>query len=81
MTDLFFFCGQAGIEKSPLSLLGIVGAASIALWLVSFLLLRGGGVAGFMVEALLALPASFVICGPCRLDFAEPQARQAFEAS
>jgi len=52
-----------GIEKSPLSLLGIVGAASIALWLVSFLLLRGGGVAGFMVEALLALPASFVICG------------------
>jgi tight adherence protein B len=57
------FCGQAGVESSPLNLLGLVGAASIGVWLVSFFLLRGGGVAGFMVEAFFALPASLVICG------------------
>lgn len=57
------YCAQAGVESSPLSLLVFVGAASGLVWLASFLLLRSGSFAGFLLEATFALPASVVICG------------------
>ena len=60
---LGLYCGQAGYEGSPLSLLVFVGVASTVLWLVSFLLLRNGSFAGLVLEAIIALPASAAICG------------------
>jgi tight adherence protein B len=60
---LVLYCGQAGYEGSPLSLLAFVGIASAVLWLVSFLLLRNGSFAGIVLEAIFAMPASAVICG------------------
>lgn len=57
------FCGQAGVESSPLQLLSFVGGAAVVVWLGSFLLMHGGSFEGFVVQAFFALPASLVICG------------------
>lgn len=57
------YCGQAGVESSPSQLLIIWGGATIALWLISFVMLHGADFAGFVLEAIFAFPASAVICG------------------
>ena len=54
---------QAGFEGSPWPVLSSLGVAAIGLWLVSFLLLRSGGFAGLVLNAIIALPASLAICG------------------
>ena len=54
---------QAGLEGSPLHMLSLVGVASLGLWLIGVLLLRGGDLGGFVLNAVVALPASVVICG------------------
>src|SRR5579872_6244588 len=59
---LALYCRQAGIETAPLKLLSMVGIASVGLWAVSFLLLRSGSFAGFVVNLIFALPASAVLC-------------------
>jgi len=56
-------CRQAGVEGSPFRLLSLVAFASIALWMMSFMMLRSGSFAGLVLNALFALPASGVICG------------------
>jgi tight adherence protein B len=53
---------QAGLEGSPLRALSLIGLASIALWLTSFLFLRGGNLSGYVLNAVIAAPASLVIC-------------------
>jgi tight adherence protein B len=53
---------QAGLEGSPLRVLSFVGIASVGLWLASFLLLRSGNFASFILNTAFALPASIVIC-------------------
>jgi tight adherence protein B len=60
---LALFCRQAGLDGSPLRYLSFVGVATVGLWLASFLLLRSGSFASFVLNALFALPASGVICG------------------
>src|SRR5689334_8868047 len=40
---------QAGLEGSPLRVLSFVGVASVALWLLSLLLLRNGSFAGLIL--------------------------------
>jgi len=57
------FIRQAGLRSSPLQILLFVGIASAALWAISFLLLRSGNFAGFLLNAIIALPASVAICG------------------
>ncbi len=57
------YCRQAGLEGSPLRLLSFVAAASASLWLLSFMLVRAGSAAGFLLNGLFALPASAAICG------------------
>jgi tight adherence protein B len=57
------YCGQSGVATSPSQLLTIWGAASVTLWLISFVLLHGTDFAGFLLEAIFAFPASAVICG------------------
>jgi tight adherence protein B len=57
------YCRQAGLESSPLTPLAYVGAASVGLWLICFLVLRSGNFAGLVLNAIVALPASAVICG------------------
>jgi tight adherence protein B len=59
---LVLYYRQAGLEGSPLQALLFVGAAAIGLWLASFLLLRGGGLTGLILNAVIALPASLVLC-------------------
>jgi len=59
---LVLYYRQAGMEGSPLSALSFVGIAAVGLWLASFLLLRGGSLAGLVVNAVVALPASLAIC-------------------
>ena len=54
---------QAGLEGSPLHILSLLGVASLGLWLVGVLLLRGGDFGGFILNAVVALPASVMICG------------------
>ena len=54
---------QAGLEGSPLRALIMVGLASVMLWLGSFFLLRSGNMAGLVLNAMVALPASVLICG------------------
>lgn len=56
---------QAGLEGSPLRSLSYVGLASVALWTVSFLVLRGGNLSGFVLNAIVAAPVSLVICSLC----------------
>jgi len=56
------FSRQAGLQGSPLQILLFVGIASGGLWLVSFVLLRSGNLAEFVLNAIFALPASLVIC-------------------
>ncbi len=56
------YCRQAGLEGSPLRLLSFVGIASAGLWLVSSMTLRSGNFAGFILNAIFAVPASVVIC-------------------
>ena len=53
---------QAGMEGSPLRSLSHIGLASVALWVVSFLVLRSGNLGGFVLNAILAAPASVLIC-------------------
>jgi len=60
---LSLFLRQAGLQISPLQVLFFVGLASAALWLSSFLLLRSGNFAAFLLNAIIALPASIAICG------------------
>ena len=60
--QLVLYYRQAGMEGSPLSALSFVGLAAVGLWLVSFLLLRGGSLTGLVVNAVVALPASLTIC-------------------
>jgi tight adherence protein B len=60
---LALHCRQGGLEGSPLQYLSFVGIATAGLWLTTFLLLRSGSFAGFVLNALFALPASGVICG------------------
>jgi tight adherence protein B len=59
---LALYCRQAGLEGSPLRLLSIVGIASAGLWLVGFLMLRSGNFAGFILNAIVAVPASILVC-------------------
>jgi tight adherence protein B len=56
------FYRQAGVEGSPLRSLSLVGLASIALWLLSFLVVRSGNLGGFALNAVVAVPASLFIC-------------------
>jgi tight adherence protein B len=56
------YCRQAGLDGSPMGVLSAVGAASVALWLVSFFLLRSGNFAGLILNAFFALPSSALIC-------------------
>jgi tight adherence protein B len=60
--QLVHYYRQAGMEGSPLRSLSYVAMASVALWVVSFLVLRGGNLSGFVLNAALAAPASLVIC-------------------
>jgi tight adherence protein B len=53
---------QAGLEGSPMRALSLIGLASIALWLASFLFLRGGNLSGYVLNAVVAAPASLLIC-------------------
>lgn len=53
---------QAGLEGSPLKGLSFVALASVGLWVASFLLLRGGNLAAFVLNAVVAFPASVIIC-------------------
>ena len=57
------YCRQAGIDSAPLQLLSMVGIAAIALWLISFLLLRSGSYADLVLNGIVAFPASAAICG------------------
>lgn len=59
---LVLYYRQAGLEGSPLQALSFVGIAAIGLWLASFLLLRGGGLTGLILNAVIALPASLMLC-------------------
>ncbi len=59
---LALLCRQAGLEGSPQRYVIFVGIATVCLWLVSFIVLRGGSFAGFVLSASIALPASGVIC-------------------
>jgi tight adherence protein B len=61
--ELVRYYRQAGLEGSPLKALSFVGLASVGLWLGSFLLLRSGNLAGLVLNAVVALPASVSICG------------------
>jgi tight adherence protein B len=58
---LALYYRQAGLEGSPLRALSLVGAASLGLWLVSFLFLRSGGFAALVLNIMFALPASVMI--------------------
>src|SRR5689334_21696269 len=56
------YCRQAGIETAPLQLLMTLGLASIGLWFVTFLALRSGSFAGWILNLIFSLPASGVLC-------------------
>jgi tight adherence protein B len=56
------YCRQAGLEGSPLRVPAFVGIASAGLWLLSFLMLRSGSFAGFVLNSIVAVPASVTIC-------------------
>ncbi len=56
------FCRQAGLEGSPMRYLSWVALATAVLCLVSFMLLRSGTFSGFVLNALIAIPASGIIC-------------------
>ena len=59
---LVHYYRQAGLEGSPLRALSLIGLAAIALWLTSFLFLRGGNLGGYVLNAIVAAPASLLIC-------------------
>jgi tight adherence protein B len=56
------FCRQADIEMAPERLLFLVAGLAGGLWLLCMVLLRSSGLAGFIVNALLLLPVSSLIC-------------------
>jgi tight adherence protein B len=56
------YCRQAGVETSPLKVLSLLGIATTGLWVASLLIPRGGGLTVFLLNALISLPASFLIC-------------------
>jgi tight adherence protein B len=56
------FLRQAGLRNSPWEVLLFVAIASATLWMISFFLLRGGTFASFLLNAVIALPASVAIC-------------------
>jgi tight adherence protein B len=57
------YCRQAGLTISPLQLIAQLGISTVALWLLSFLLLRSGNFAVLIANGILGLPASALICG------------------
>jgi len=58
MARLGLYLGQAGLTISPLKLLGYSLGAVAGLWLVSILVLRAGGSAGGLQDALMSLVAA-----------------------
>jgi tight adherence protein B len=56
------YCRQAGLETAPVQLLLWVAIASIGLWLLSVVIFRGAGIAGLVLNGIVAIPASLLIC-------------------
>jgi tight adherence protein B len=56
------FCRQAGIQMSPIRLAGMFGAAALAIWLVSLLVVHASSLLGTVVNGSLSLMASCDIC-------------------
>lgn len=48
---------------APSRVLLFLGIASVSLWLICSTALRGGGLAGLIMNAVFALPASGLVCG------------------
>ena len=61
--NLVHYFRQAGHEGSPLRAVSLAGIAAIGLWVVSFLWLRQTNADNLVMNALIAAPASVVICG------------------
>jgi tight adherence protein B len=57
------YCRQAGLTISPLHLIAQIGIFSVALWLLSFMLMGSGNFALLIANGILGLPASALICG------------------
>lgn len=57
------YCQQSGLEMAPSRVLLFLGIASVSLWLICSTALRGGGLAGLIMNAVFALPASGLVCG------------------
>jgi len=63
-TDIAWtYCRQAGLRIHPFRLAAIFGAAAVAIWALSLLLIQASSLLGAVVHGTISLIASVVICG------------------